>query len=58
MPMLLAEATGTGFSTVVTDVMEVVSTMMTTIQSNAVLFTFFACGIIPIAIGIVHRLKQ
>lgn len=53
---MLAEATGTGMTQAISDVMSVVSTMMTTIEGNKVLMAFFVSGLIGIAVGIVRRL--
>lgn len=54
---LLAEASANNMSTAVTDLMSVVSTVMTTITGNAVLMTFFCAGIVGIAIGVVKKLR-
>ncbi len=55
--MMLAEAGASGMTQAVTDVMGVVSTVMTTITGNAVLMAFFCAGIIGVAIGVVKRLR-
>lgn len=40
----------------ITDVMSVVSTVMTTIESNAVLMAFMCAGLVGVAVGIVRKL--
>lgn len=55
--MLLAEAGANSMTTAVGSLMEVVSTVMTTITGNSVLFTFFCAGIVGIAIGVVKKLR-
>lgn len=56
--MLAAAALEGGtMTTAVTDIMSVVSTVMTTITGNAILLTFFCAGIVGVAIGIVKRLR-
>lgn len=57
MSMLLAEAGTNTMTTAVGSLMEVVSTVMTTITGNAILLTFFCAGIVGIAIGVVKKLR-
>lgn len=46
------------FTTAVENVMAVVPTVINTVTQNTVLATFFAAGIIGIAISTVRRLKR
>lgn len=55
--MLIAEASTNTMTTAVASLMEVVSTVMTTITGNSVLLTFFCAGIVGIAIGVVKKLR-
>lgn len=55
--MLLAEAGTNTMTTAVGSLMEVVSTVMTTITGNPILLTFFCAGIVGIAIGVVKKLR-
>lgn len=55
--MLLAEAGTNTMTTAVGSLMEVVSTVMTTITGNGILLTFFCAGIVGIAIGVVKKLR-
>lgn len=55
--MLLAETGTNTMTTAVGSLMEVVSTVMTTITGNSVLLTFFCAGIVGIAIGVVKKLR-
>uniref|UniRef100_UPI004025599D hypothetical protein n=1 Tax=Agathobacter rectalis TaxID=39491 RepID=UPI004025599D len=55
--MLLAEAGANSMTTAVGSLMEVVSTVMTTITGNSILLTFFCAGIVGIAIGVVKKLR-
>lgn len=55
--MLLAEASTNTMTTAVASLMEVVSTVMTTITGNIILLTFFCAGIVGIAIGVVKKLR-
>lgn len=55
--MLLAEAGTNTMTTAVGSLMEVVSTVMTTINGNAILLTFFCASIVGVAIGIVKKLR-
>ena len=41
----------------ITEIMSVVTTVMSTITGNAILLTFFCASIVGIAIGIVKRLR-
>ena len=54
---MLAEASTVSMTTAVGSLMEVVSTVMTTITGNATLNVFFCAGIIGIAIGVVKKLR-
>lgn len=56
MGTIVAETTGT-MTSAITDIMSVVSTVMTTITGNSILLTFFCASIVGIAIGIVKRLR-
>lgn len=55
--MLLAEASTNTMTTAVGSLMEVVTTVMTTIIGNQILLTFFCSGIVGIAIGVVKKLR-
>ena len=55
--MLLAQAGANSMTTAVGSLMEVVSTVMTTITGNSILLTFFCAGIVGIAIGVVKKLR-
>lgn len=55
--MLLAEAGANSMITAVGSLMEVVSTVMTTITGNSILLTFFCAGIVGISIGVVKKLR-
>lgn len=55
--MLLAEASTNTMTTAVGSLMEVVTTVMTTIIGNQILLTFFCAGIVGIAIGVVKKLR-
>lgn len=55
---ILASGGGSGMTQAISDVMSVVSTVMTTITGNAVLMAFFCAGIIGVAIAIVRKLKR
>lgn len=54
---MLAETSTNTMTTAVTSLMEVVSTVMTTITGNSILLTFFCAGIVGIAIGVVKKLR-
>ena len=56
--MLLAEAGGNTMTTAVGSLMEVVSTVITTITGNPTLMVFFCAGVVGIAIGVVRKLKK
>lgn len=56
--MLLAEAGGKTMTTAVGSLMEVVSTVITTITGNPTLMVFFCAGVVGIAIGVVRKLKK
>lgn len=58
MSMLLAEASTNTMTTAVTSLMDVVSTVLTTITGNATLMVFFCAGVVGIAIGVVRKLKH
>ena len=58
MSMLLAEASTNNMTTAVTSLMDVVSTVLTTITGNATLMVFFCAGVVGIAIGVVRKLKR
>ncbi len=58
MSMLLAEASTNTMTTAVTSLMDVVSTVLTTITGNATLMVFFCAGVVGIAIGVVRKLKR
>lgn len=53
----VAALEGASMTTAVTDIMSVVSTVMTTITGNAILLTFFCASIVGVAIGIVKKLR-
>lgn len=55
--MLLAETGTNTMTTAVGSLMDVVSTVMTTITGNGILLTFFCAGIVGIAIGVVKKLR-
>lgn len=55
--MLLAETGANSMTTAVGSLMEVVSTVMTTITGNSILLAFFCAGIVGIAIGVVKKLR-
>lgn len=57
MTLLLAEASTNTMTTAVGSLMDVVSTVMTTITENSILLTFFCAGIVGIAIGVVKKLR-
>ena len=55
--MLLASATtAPTITSAVSSIMGVVSTMMTTITSNAILMAFMCAGLIGIAVGVIKKL--
>lgn len=56
--MLLAEVSTNTMTTAVTSLMDVVSTVLTTITGNATLMVFFCAGVVGIAIGVVRKLKR
>ena len=58
MSMLLAEASTNTMTTAVGSLMDVVSTVLTTITGNATLMVFFCAGVVGIAIGVVRKLKR
>lgn len=58
MSMLLAEASTNTMTTAVASLMNVVSTVLTTITGNATLMVFFCAGVVGIAIGVVRKLKR
>lgn len=58
MSMLLAEAGTNTMTTAVTSLMDVVSTVLTTITGNTTLMVFFCAGVVGIAIGVVRKLKR
>lgn len=53
--MLLAES-GPSITSAVSSIMGIVSTMMGTITSNAILMAFMCAGLIGIAIGVIKKL--
>lgn len=57
MGTTVAALEGATMSSAVTDIMSVVSTVMTTITGNAILLTFFCASIVGVAIGIVKKLR-
>lgn len=56
--MEASEGVANIFTTAVDNVMAVIPTVINTVTSNPVLATFFAVGILGIAIGAVSRLKR
>ena len=54
---VLGETSAVSMTTAVSNIMDVVSTVMTTITGNATLMTFFCAGIVGIAIGICKKLR-
>lgn len=56
--MLLAETGTNTMTTAVGSLMEVVSTVITTITGNPTLMVFFCAGVVGIAIGVVKKLKH
>lgn len=58
MSMLLAEASTNTMTTAVGSLMEVVSTVITTITGNPTLMVFFCAGVVGIAIGVLRKLKR
>lgn len=56
--MLLAEAGTSTMTTAVASLMEVVSSVITTITGNPTLMVFFCAGVVGIAIGVVKKLKH
>lgn len=56
--MLIAEAGTNTMTTAVTSLMDVVSTVLTTITGNTTLMVFFCAGVVGIAIGVVRKLKK
>lgn len=54
---MLAETSTNTMTTAVGSLMDVVSTVMTTITGNSILLTFFCAGIVGIAIGVVKKLR-
>lgn len=56
--MLIAEAGTNTMTNAVTSLMDVVSTVLTTITGNATLMVFFCAGVVGIAIGVVRKLKK
>lgn len=56
--MLLAEAGTNGMTAAVGSLMEVVSTVITTITGNPTLMVFFCAGVVGIAIGVVRKLRR
>ena len=56
--MLIAEAGGSSMTTAVGSLMDVVSTVLTTITGNTTLMVFFCAGVVGIAIGVVRKLKK
>lgn len=55
--MLIAEAGGNSMTTAVGSLMDVVSTVITTITGNPTLMVFFCAGVVGIAIGVVKKLR-
>lgn len=49
---------GGSITDAVTSIMGVVSTVITTVTNNPILFVFFTSGVVGIAIGIVRGLKR
>lgn len=58
MSMLLAETSTNTMTTAVGSLMDVVSTVITTITGNPTLMVFFCAGVVGIAIGVVRKLKK
>lgn len=56
--MLLAETGTSTMTTAVGSLMEVVSSVITTITGNPTLMVFFCAGVVGIAIGVVKKLKH
>lgn len=56
--MLLAESGTSTMTTAVGSLMEVVSSVITTITGNPTLMVFFCAGVVGIAIGVVKKLKH
>lgn len=56
--MLIAETGGNSMTTAVGSLMDVVSTVITTITGNSTLMVFFCAGVVGIAIGVVRKLKH
>lgn len=56
--MLIAETGTNTMTTAVTSLMDVVSTVLTTITGNSTLMVFFCAGVVGIAIGVVRKLKK
>lgn len=56
--MLIAEAGGNSMTNAVGSLMDVVSTVITTITGNPTLMVFFCAGVVGIAIGVVRKLKK
>ena len=50
--------TAEGMTTAITNIMNVVGTVVNTISQNPVLMTFFSAGLVGVAIGLVSRLKR
>lgn len=47
-----------GMTSAVSSIMQIVSTVVSTIAGNPILMIFFCSGLVGIAIGIVRRLKR
>lgn len=56
--MLLAEAGTNTMTTAVGSLMDVVSSVITTITGNPTLMVYFCAGVVGIAIGVVNKLKH
>ena len=56
--MLIAETGGISMTTAVGSLMDVVSTVITSITGNPTLMVFFCAGVVGIAIGVVRKLKK
>ena len=56
--MFIAEAGGNSMTTAVGSLMDVVSTVITTITGNPTLMVFFCAGVVGVAIGVVRKLKK
>lgn len=56
--MLIAETGSNSMTTAVGSLMDVVSTVITTITGNPTLMIFFCAGVVGIAIGVVRKLKH